>query len=219
MKHDELDRVVNALRPATVDELADAAYERRPDAALVRARAGDVRPEPASGPDTVACPCPRRDRGGGGGGGTGQPARCPAVTVVAATDRAEPAVPVRSCWPARRRPPGSPPPTGPAGTPAPACGRTWCPSSSAPASRLPRWSAAVRSRHGPRAAPRTGGAPCRAGPACGSVRTCRWTSGSPSPPRRTRRPGRRRALRRSTSTAARRPPSRTRSRTTRAPTW
>ncbi|GAA4508623.1 hypothetical protein GCM10023191_068570 [Actinoallomurus oryzae] len=46
MKHDELDRVVNALRPATVDELADAAYERRPDAALVRARAGTSAPSP-----------------------------------------------------------------------------------------------------------------------------------------------------------------------------
>jgi hypothetical protein len=40
VKHDELNSVINALKPAMVDELADAAYERRPDAALVRARAG-----------------------------------------------------------------------------------------------------------------------------------------------------------------------------------
>jgi hypothetical protein len=39
VKHDEVNNVINALRPGTVDELADAAYERRPDAALVRARA------------------------------------------------------------------------------------------------------------------------------------------------------------------------------------
>jgi hypothetical protein len=40
VKNDELNSVINALKPAMVDELADAAYERRPDAALVRARAG-----------------------------------------------------------------------------------------------------------------------------------------------------------------------------------
>jgi hypothetical protein len=47
VKHSELDRVINDLRPAKVDELADAAHRRRPDAALVRARAGaptDPRP-------------------------------------------------------------------------------------------------------------------------------------------------------------------------------
>ncbi|MFB9834744.1 hypothetical protein [Actinoallomurus acaciae] len=47
MKHDELDSVINALRPAMVDELSDAAYERRPDAALVRARADTSAPGPS----------------------------------------------------------------------------------------------------------------------------------------------------------------------------
>ncbi|GLY77315.1 CU044_5270 family protein [Actinoallomurus iriomotensis] len=46
MKHDELDGVIHALRPAMVDELADAAYARRPDAALVRTRAGTSVPSP-----------------------------------------------------------------------------------------------------------------------------------------------------------------------------
>lgn len=40
MKHNELNSVINALKPTMVDDLADAAYERHPDAALVRARAG-----------------------------------------------------------------------------------------------------------------------------------------------------------------------------------
>jgi hypothetical protein len=40
VKNDELNSVINALKPAMVDELADAAYERRPDTPLVRARAG-----------------------------------------------------------------------------------------------------------------------------------------------------------------------------------
>jgi hypothetical protein len=40
VKHNELDNVINALKPAMVDELADAAYERRPDTSLVRARTG-----------------------------------------------------------------------------------------------------------------------------------------------------------------------------------
>jgi hypothetical protein len=40
VKNDELDSVINALKPAMVAELADGAYERRPDAAQVRARAG-----------------------------------------------------------------------------------------------------------------------------------------------------------------------------------
>jgi hypothetical protein len=40
VKHNELNSVINALKPAMVDELADAAYERRPDAGLVRARVG-----------------------------------------------------------------------------------------------------------------------------------------------------------------------------------
>ena len=44
MKHDELDSVINALKPAMVDRLADAAYERRPDVALVRAGASAVSP-------------------------------------------------------------------------------------------------------------------------------------------------------------------------------
>lgn len=43
MKHDELNSAISALRPAMVDELADAAYERRPDMARVRARAGTPR--------------------------------------------------------------------------------------------------------------------------------------------------------------------------------
>jgi hypothetical protein len=46
VRNDELDSVINALKPAVVDELADAAYERRPDAALVRARAGTSAPSP-----------------------------------------------------------------------------------------------------------------------------------------------------------------------------
>ncbi|MCO6007613.1 CU044_5270 family protein [Actinoallomurus purpureus] len=40
MKQNELDSMINALKPAVVDELAGAAYERRPDTSLVRARAG-----------------------------------------------------------------------------------------------------------------------------------------------------------------------------------
>ncbi|GAA4603264.1 hypothetical protein GCM10023195_10640 [Actinoallomurus liliacearum] len=40
MKQNELDSVINALKPAVVDELANAAYERRPDTSLVRARTG-----------------------------------------------------------------------------------------------------------------------------------------------------------------------------------
>jgi hypothetical protein len=44
VKHDELDSVINALKPAMVDELADAAYERRPDVALVRADRSTVNP-------------------------------------------------------------------------------------------------------------------------------------------------------------------------------
>jgi hypothetical protein len=44
MKNDELDRVINALRPAMADELTDAACERRPGPALVRARAGAPTP-------------------------------------------------------------------------------------------------------------------------------------------------------------------------------
>ncbi|GAA4636371.1 hypothetical protein GCM10023196_085840 [Actinoallomurus vinaceus] len=40
MKQNELDSVINALKPAMVDELADAAYERRPETRMVRARAG-----------------------------------------------------------------------------------------------------------------------------------------------------------------------------------
>jgi hypothetical protein len=43
-KHDELDSVINALKPAMVDQLADAAYGRRPDPALVRTRASTVSP-------------------------------------------------------------------------------------------------------------------------------------------------------------------------------
>lgn len=39
MKQDELDSLIVALRPAAVAELADDAYERRPGAAQVRARA------------------------------------------------------------------------------------------------------------------------------------------------------------------------------------
>jgi hypothetical protein len=46
VKHDELNSVINALKPAVLDELADAAYERRPDAALVRARTGMSAPSP-----------------------------------------------------------------------------------------------------------------------------------------------------------------------------
>ncbi|GAB2822521.1 hypothetical protein GCM10027176_28550 [Actinoallomurus bryophytorum] len=44
MKHDELDSVINALKPAMVDRLADAAYERHSDAALIRAGASTVSP-------------------------------------------------------------------------------------------------------------------------------------------------------------------------------
>ncbi|MEV5755084.1 hypothetical protein AB0L00_45445 [Actinoallomurus sp. NPDC052308] len=40
MKQNELDSVINALRPAVVDELANAAYERRPDTSLIRASTG-----------------------------------------------------------------------------------------------------------------------------------------------------------------------------------
>lgn len=40
MKHDELDRVINDLKPVLADRLADEAYQRRPGAARVRARAG-----------------------------------------------------------------------------------------------------------------------------------------------------------------------------------
>ncbi|WP_433182125.1 CU044_5270 family protein [Actinoallomurus sp. CA-150999] len=40
MKHNELDSMINALKPAVVDELANAAYERRPDTSLIRARTG-----------------------------------------------------------------------------------------------------------------------------------------------------------------------------------
>ncbi|GAA4591734.1 hypothetical protein GCM10023194_51780 [Planotetraspora phitsanulokensis] len=44
MKNDELNSVIDALKPVMVDELADAAYERRPDIGLVRARAGTSSP-------------------------------------------------------------------------------------------------------------------------------------------------------------------------------
>jgi hypothetical protein len=44
VKHAEVDSMINALKPAMVDELADAAYERRPDAALVRADTSTVNP-------------------------------------------------------------------------------------------------------------------------------------------------------------------------------
>ncbi|RFU39691.1 hypothetical protein DZF91_21140, partial [Actinomadura logoneensis] len=37
MKNDQVNAVINALRPA-VDELADAAYERRPDPSVLRDR-------------------------------------------------------------------------------------------------------------------------------------------------------------------------------------
>ncbi|GAA4232900.1 hypothetical protein GCM10022254_34050 [Actinomadura meridiana] len=43
MKQSELDRVIHDLKPVSADELADAAYARHSDAAMVRARAG--RPE------------------------------------------------------------------------------------------------------------------------------------------------------------------------------
>lgn len=51
MKQDELDNLIAALKPASVAELADDAYARRPDVAQVRARAGastvNSRPVPA----------------------------------------------------------------------------------------------------------------------------------------------------------------------------
>src|SRR5262249_18653626 len=40
LKHNQLNSMTNALKPAMVDELANAAYERRPDTSLVRARTG-----------------------------------------------------------------------------------------------------------------------------------------------------------------------------------
>lgn len=55
MKNEELTRVLGALRPAVTSELADAAYERRPDPALIRARA-------AGGPPVTAV-VPRRRTG------------------------------------------------------------------------------------------------------------------------------------------------------------
>ncbi|MCO5991867.1 CU044_5270 family protein [Actinoallomurus rhizosphaericola] len=42
MKQNDVDTVISALKPAMVDELADAAYARRPDASLIRARTGPV---------------------------------------------------------------------------------------------------------------------------------------------------------------------------------
>jgi hypothetical protein len=42
----ELDEVIHALKPTMVDELTDAAYERRPDAAYIRTRAGTFTPRP-----------------------------------------------------------------------------------------------------------------------------------------------------------------------------
>jgi hypothetical protein len=52
MRNDEPANVINALWPVRIDELADAAYERRPDVALVRARAGT----------STAYPRPHRER-------------------------------------------------------------------------------------------------------------------------------------------------------------
>ncbi|MQY07181.1 hypothetical protein [Actinomadura macrotermitis] len=42
MKNDELDRVIDGLKPALVAELADAAYARRPELAQIQARASTV---------------------------------------------------------------------------------------------------------------------------------------------------------------------------------
>lgn len=45
MKNDEVSKVIDTLKPM-IDELADAAFERRPDAAAVRMRAGASAPSP-----------------------------------------------------------------------------------------------------------------------------------------------------------------------------
>ncbi len=45
MKNDEVNSVIDSLKPV-IDELADAAYERRPDVAAVRARAYASAPSP-----------------------------------------------------------------------------------------------------------------------------------------------------------------------------
>lgn len=89
MKNDELDSVINALKPTMVTELADDAYARRPDVAQVRTRAGATTVNPrlvrerrparrlafATGATAVVAATAVLAAGalsGGHGGGTGQ---------------------------------------------------------------------------------------------------------------------------------------------------
>ena len=120
MKHDDLDSVIDALKPAVVDQLADAAYERRPDPALVRAGASTVSPRLlrerrparrlafATGAAAVVTATAVLAAGalsGGHGGGTGQnePTDTRAFLLASADTAAKQPATHGTCWYSRTR--------------------------------------------------------------------------------------------------------------------
>ncbi|MES9536679.1 CU044_5270 family protein [Actinomadura sp. NPDC000600] len=122
MNNDELAGVINALKPAMVAELADAAYARRPDMAQVRARAGASTVNPrlvrerrparrlalATGATAVVASTAVLAAGalsGGHGGGTGQNGTSSTRTFLLASAQTAAKQPAThgACWYTRTR--------------------------------------------------------------------------------------------------------------------